>query len=295
VQPPLELPLDPGRDGWGPYDAPSLPPGWFFNTEVDVIHPVLRARLSNDTPLIGTGTTLAVPGAPLHWTAAPWLDAAYRLPRSLGFFSINYRFFTSEGGGSGVLADNPADVRSRLDENLINLDYGTTPYAILPRCSCQWRIGVQLADVFFDSSIRNGTGAQSASNSFRGAGPHARLELDHHLPFGPGLSLYGRLEGAGVLGRISQKFREEITNPGGGPANGFWEQNGTQMVPTLLVQAGLDYVPPRRANWRLSLGYVYERWWYVGQLGEDSNAGTLSNTRGEFGTQGVFLRGQVDF
>jgi hypothetical protein len=121
------------------------------------------------------------------------------------------------------------------------------------------------------------------------------MELDRHLLGVGGLSFYGRLEGAFDLGRISQKFREQINHAGAAPASGFWEQNGTQMVPVLVVQGGFRYTPPRFCNWNFSLGYVYEHWWYVGQLGEDSNAGAQSNTRGEFETQGIFLRGQVDF
>jgi hypothetical protein len=260
-----------------------------------VIHPVLRFRLTNDAPIPTTGETLTVPGATLNWTAAPWFDVSYRLPRSLGFFSINYRFFTSEGSGSDFLLDRPADVHSRLDENLINLDYGITPYSFMPRWDFQWRIGVQLADVFFDSIIRNEALSQQASNSFRGAGAHARLEVDRHWQGIPGLSFYGRLEGAGVLGRITQKFREQVTNPAGPPTLGIWEQNGTQMVPTLLVQAGLNYVPPAHPNWTFTFGGAYERWWYVGQLGEDSNGGAQSMTRGEFETLGVVLRCQVDY
>jgi hypothetical protein len=292
--PPLQLPLDPGRDGWGPYDEPSLPPGWFINPEVALIHPVLRFRLTNDTPLSGTGDTLTVPGSRLNWTVAPWIDAGYLLPRSLGYFSVNYRFFNADGRQTAVLDNRAAEVRSRLDENLINIDYGSTPFAFEPRWDFEWRIGVQLADVYFDSAIANDRLSQQGTNSFRGAGPHARMDIDRHILAVPGLSLFGRLEGAGVLGRITQKFREGLPNPGTEPT-GFWEQNGTQMVPVLWVQAGLSYVPPGNPNWKFTVGYTYEHWWYVGQLGEDSNGGAQSATRGEFETEGVFLRLLVNF
>src|SRR5947199_229053 len=43
---------DPGRDGWGPYGPPSAPPGWFFETELQFIRPVLKDRLSSDAPLL---------------------------------------------------------------------------------------------------------------------------------------------------------------------------------------------------------------------------------------------------
>jgi hypothetical protein len=261
-----------------------------LTTEVAVIHPVPRFRLTNDTPLPATGDTLTVPSASLSWTAAPWFDLAYRLPRSLGFLSINYRFLTTEGSDIAPFGRGIGDLHSRLDLNLINLDYGTTPYAFAPRWDFQWRAGVQLADVWFDSTLRGDGLFQQASNSFRGAGPHVRMDLQRHLECAPGLSLFGRLEGAGVLGRISQKFHEQI-----GDTAGFWEQNGIQFVPVLWVQAGCSYVPATNPHWEISLGYVYEHWWFVGQLGTDSNAGVQSATRGEFDTQGVFLRCQVDF
>jgi hypothetical protein len=294
--PPLEIPIDPGRDGWGPYGPPSPEPGPFFITELAIIRPTLRFRLTNDTPLEPSGHTLTVPGANLGWTVAPWFDLGYVLPRSLGLVSLNYRFFNAEGNGTALLNDHPGALRSRLGENVINLDYGTTPFAFAPGWDFQWRIGVELAEVFFDSRVRNATGEQSSSNLFRGAGPHARLDVYRHLADVPGLSLFGRLESAGDLGRIDQKFREQITGPGGAAlSGGTWDQNGTQMVPMILVQAGFSYVPPEHKNLLFTLGYVFEHWWYVGQLGEDSNAGAQSATRGEFGTQGVFLRGQIDF
>jgi hypothetical protein len=216
------------------------------------------------------------------------------LPRSLGYVSVNYRFFAADGRETGVLNDRAAEIRSRLDENLINIDYGATPYTFLPRWDFEWRIGVELADVYFDSAITSDRLTQQASNTFRGAGPHGRMDIERHILATAGLSLFGRLEAAGVLGRIDQKFREGP--PGAGsPVTGYWDQNGIQMVPVLWVQAGLSYVPPAHPNWKIIVGYSYEHWWYVGQLGEDSNGGSQSNTRGEFESEGVFLRCWVDF
>lgn len=287
--PALEEPVDPGLDGWGPYGLPSPEPGLFFNTELAFIHPVLRNRLTNDTPLRPSGNTLTVPSAELPWTVAPWFDLGYRLPRSLGIVSLNYRFFTADGNGTTVFAGLPSELRSRLGENVVNLDYGTGPCSFAPRWDFLWRIGAQYADVFFDSRLAGGSASQQASNHFNGAGPHARLDLSRSLDPLPGWSLFSRLDGAVVFGRISQKFSQQTA------VLETWEQNGTQSVPVLNVQAGLSYTPPALPGWRFTLGYTYEHWWYVGQLGEDSNDGSLSRTRGEFETQGIFLRGQVDF
>jgi hypothetical protein len=301
VQPPspppdLEAPVDPGRDGWGPYGPPSPESGLFFNTELAFIHPVLTAHLANNTPLRPSGDIVTLPSANLNWTVAPWFDLGYRLPRSLGLVSVNYRFFNTEGTQAISLGDRPFALRSRLDENLLNLDYGTLPYEFLPHWDFWWRTGVQLADVYFDSGLRGSALAQSATNNFRGAGPHVRLELERHLAGLPGLSLYSRLEGAGVLGRINQNFAQGQTFPDGATTFGTWNQNGIQMVLNIFVEAGLTYVPPGRENLRFNLGYVYERWFAVGQLGDDAQAGVVSNVEsGGFDTQGLFLRAQVDF
>jgi hypothetical protein len=259
-----------------------------------LLHPVVRNRITNDTPLQPSGNTLTVPQADLPWTVSPWFDVGYRLPNDLGLVSVNYRFVIAEGSGTDPLLDKPADLHSRLTQHVVNIDYGTLPFEFCPRWDFEWRFGVQVADVYFDSGLRGGDTFQTASNNFRGAGPHVRMDLDRHLCAVPGLSLFARVEGAVDFGRISQKFREQV--PGDGPAGAFWEQNSLQTVPTLLLQAGLRYTPVAWPNTHWTLGYQYEHLWYVGQLGEDSlSTGAESASRGDIDTQGVFLRGQIDF
>jgi hypothetical protein len=296
--PPLqdpEAPADPGPNGWTPiYNGPSPPPGPFFSLDLGILHPVLRDRLVPNQPL-PSGDRPLVPSVELPWVAAPWLEAGYRLPYSYGLFALGYRFFNAEGNGSVVNNDLLSAVRTRLDLNLIDLDYGTLPYSFAPRWAFDWRTGVRLADVFFDSRIANAAREQQSSANYRSAGFHGRLDLYRCLDAVPGLSLFGRSDGAVLIGRSSQKFRESLAVPGGAPFADSFEQNGIQTVPVLLVQAGLLYAPPRLPGWRFSGGYQFEHWWYVGQLGTESNGNNLTQTRGEFGTQGVFLRARRDF
>jgi hypothetical protein len=288
--PDLEQPLDPGRDGWGPYGEPSPPPGLYLGAEVGLVHPVVRNRITNDTPLQPSGDTLTLPSAKLPWTVSPDFELAYRLPRSLGYVSLNYRFVIATGNETDIFGDSLADLRSRLTEHIVNLDYGTGPLTFAAHWDFDWRVGARFANIYFDSTLQNSAFFQQASNNFRGVGPHARLDVNRHLLFAPGLALYGRVEGAVVIGRISQKFREQI-----GDVADHWEQNGIQTVPTLLVQGGLRWTPTAVPSMSWTLGYVYERWWYVGQLGTDSNAGAQSATRGETELDGIFLRGEIDF
>jgi hypothetical protein len=287
---------DPGRDGWGPYGPPSPPPGFYFGAELQVIRPVLLNRIVNDTPL-ANGAFLQVPSADLNWTVAPWLEAGYRLPESWGFVAADYRFWSSDGSATLPADDGtPSSVHTRASLNMADLDYGTTPYSFAPRWDWVWRVGVRYGNVFFDSRLQNALVNQQSSDFFTGFGPHAQLILQRHVAGVPGLALWTRLDGSVLLGRISQKFRDTAPGPDGTPGFFSWEQNSTQAVPTLLIQPGLAYTPPGRQNLHLFVGYLYERWWYVGQLGETSLSGAgVSRSHGEVGSQGIFFRAQVDF
>jgi hypothetical protein len=294
VPPPLLPPTDPGRDGWGPYGPPSPPGGLFVDAEVQLVRPALKDRIVNDAPL-PNGATLAVPGADLTWTVAPVFEVGYRLPEGLGLLALDYRFLESDGAATVHYPDQgDFHLRTRLSLNRWGLDYGTAPFEFAPRWDFAWRVGVRLEDVFFDSRLQGAGLTQQASNNFLGAGPHARLELWRRSPALPGLALFGRLDGAVDIGRISQKFRDQSTNPGGSPSGAGLEQNSTQAVPTLTAQAGLTYAPPWAENLHFAVGYLYEHYWYLGQLGENS-AGQFSSSRGELTSHGAFLRGQIDF
>ena len=151
-------------------------------------------------------------------------------------------------------------------------------------------------NVFFESRAVNDAADQESSDYFTGFGPHARLDLQRCIAEVPGLALWTRLDGAVMLGRISQKFRDLETAPDGTQSFHGIEMNSTQAVPALIIQAGLAYTPPGRQNLHFNFGYLYERWWYVGQIGESGLGSTNpSRTHGEIGSQGLFLRAQVDF
>jgi hypothetical protein len=293
----LFTPPDPGQNGWGPYGESSPPPGFFCDVDLQIIRPVLLNRIINDTPL-ANGAFLQVPSADLNWTVAPRFEAGYRLPESWGFVAAGYRFWSSDGSGTVPPGEGGlvSAVHTRAALNMADIDYGTTPYAFTPRWDWSWRVGVRYGDVFFESRAVNDAFNQESSDFFTGFGPHARLDLQRHVPEVPGLALWTRFDGSVLLGRISQKFRDTEFAPDGTPAFSAFEQNSTQAVPTLLIQAGLAYTPPGRDNLHFNFGYVYERWWYVGQVGLTATSGAAaSRSHGEVGSQGVSLRAQVDF
>src|SRR5262249_1598328 len=144
----------------------------------------------------------------------------------------------------------------------------------------------------FDSRASQDGFTQQASNNFFGAGPHARLDVERRLDLMPGLALFGRLDGAVVIGQVQQRFRAEVGGDGGVMTD-VVSQRRTQSVPVLNVQAGLSYTPWGFNNLHFTTGYTYEHYWYVGRIGIDS-AGNISGSRAEFWSQGWFLRGQID-
>src|SRR5262249_43289330 len=137
-----------------------------------------------------------------------------------------------------------------------------------PATMQEWRfgVGVRIASVFFDSEAAGDSLQQHTSNNFIGAGPHASLELRQHLDIIPGLSVFTSLDGAVIIGQISQSFGESMLLPDGTLVGGATRIEHTQTVPTLTFQLGLTWTPPGPcANWlRFSLGYQYERWWSLG-------------------------------
>src|SRR5262249_55093255 len=129
--------------------------------------------------------------------------------------------------------------------------------------------------------------------NFFGAGPHARLDVERRLDLMPGVALFGRLDGAVLIGQVQQRFRETVG------ADDFLLTSvntirRTQSVPVLNVQTGLSYTPQGMKNLHFSTGYTYEHYFYVGNLGIDNN-GSPFGSHGEFWSQGWFLRGQIDF
>src|SRR5262249_49438394 len=133
-----------------------------------------------------------------------------------------------------------------------------------------------------------------ASNDFFGGGAHGRLDIERRIIPLPGLALFGRVDGAVVVGQIQQRFSTEFTEPDGTLVNSSLTVRKTQAVPMLGFHVGLSYVPPICRNLKLTTGYQFEQIWYLGQLGINGD-GTQPSSRGELWSHGWFLRGQVDF
>jgi hypothetical protein len=259
-------------------DEPSYAgPGWFAAVEVDVVGPSVKNQLLSSAALAPLGTQVHVQPASLDWTGAPRIDVGYRLAQGAGEFMVSYRnVFTS---GSDTVLENT--LHSRLNLNVIDLDYGGREYSLLPAWEMKWLAGIRLANVFFDAQSTSPTLEQRASNFFYGIGPHVRLDLGRHFE-GTGLSFVARLDAAYLLlGQVSQSFEEAVTNPDGSRTGDAARETHNEPVPVLAMQAGLEWRPPGNPCLSFAAGYTFERWFAVGDV-------QLSH--GEVTTQGVFLR-----
>jgi Legionella pneumophila major outer membrane protein precursor len=309
VLPPPPPPPPPGapfQDQNGPLmvgdpllDQPQFGrPGWFAEVDIAVLAPHFTDRLIHTVPLPGgINNTVSLPGADLDWTGSPRLELGYRMPEGFGEFSLAYRSVVAEGRATLFTPSHDTGaLKSRLNMNVVDLDYGSPESSLAPHWAMRWKAGVRFAAIYFDSRGAlvlpdpeipgGGTVMERVSNNFVGAGPHAGLELERHL-FGTPLSLYGSIDGAVVVGHISQDFDQVWTfDNTGAQVGGAIRDSGTQAVPVLSLQAGVRFAPCRSDGLQLSLGYVFEDWWYIGNL----NA-----SRGYLYDQGIYFRAQFNF
>jgi hypothetical protein len=202
---------------------------------------------------------------------------------------------TTSGNGSSVSDGLPINVHTSVDEFVLDLDYGAAPFEVAPHWSLAWRLGARLTDVYFDPSIQNVALSQQASNEFIGAGPHARLDVERSFDFVRGLAVFGRLDAAVMIGQIRQNYTESILQADGTYHTTTTSARHSQSVPNLLLQAGISYVPPILTNFKITTGYQFEQYWYVGQLGLIPPTNGMSGSHGELWSHGWFLRGQYDF
>lgn len=266
-------------------ERPPVPPsGWFTGVELDVLKPRVTNRLSAPVTVNGRTDTLDLPHTCLGVTVSPTFALGYRLSSGFGEFLLSYRFLDSAGRDTlddlvGPGGQTPT-ARSRLDLHVVDLAYGSEEYALGPNWDMRWQVGTRLGTVFYDTRIGDGTAALRTSNFFVGAGPDAGLSLTRSLGWG-GLGLYGSVNGSVLIGQVNQRFVVDL-----GPAGaGETVQRGTQAVPSVAAQAGLNWAPAS-SRIRMNLGYQFEQFFNVGSLGD---------SRGDVQTQGFFVTGQFNF
>jgi len=285
AQDPLYQPRDPGLNGWGLYDWFSMPQQFFADKEFDILKPHLKGALTGTVTFPdGRQAIVQPPTAQVGWTEAPRIEIGWNIPPSLGFFGLTYRGFADDGRQIvNSQEGTPFALRTRLDLNEVILDYGTTPYSYAPRWFVSGRIGLGVADVFFDNQAVSSAQSLYASNNYLGAGPHVRMDLWREFNLVPGLSVFAQPDFLVLVGQIHQRYQENDFAANGASAIGSFVQRKTQTVPAFTLRTGLSYRPSVDSRWRFMVGYEFEEWWFVGQV--DS-----APARGQFSTNGVFLR-----
>jgi hypothetical protein len=262
-------------------------PGWFLGVSSDIVVPHFKDRLRADVPVGAFTTSVHIPGAQLDWTASPRIELGYRFGEGLGQFVVSYRSLESEGNGliQGFDLDGSTGfVRSRLNVNVLDVDFVSHEYALGPCWGARWKVGTRLASVYFDSLALGPFTEQRTSNDFRGIGPHFGLDVRRTLT-SCGLDWFGRLETAALFGDIEQHF-EQAMETDETLQGGAIKVRHTQTVPVVAFQTGLSWVPPGRPHLRLEAGYEYEMWWDLGRV---------KTSRAELTDQGVFLRAEIGF
>jgi hypothetical protein len=269
-------------------DRPGAqPPGWFAGVELNLVGAHIKNHLSAPVTIEGFLPDMVhLPSAELDWAGSPRFELGYRLGQGFGEFLVSYRFLATEG--RAVVPDfdvfGAAFLKSRLDLHVLDLDYASQEFGLLPHWEMRWKVGARLASVFFDSRATGLFLEQRTSNYFFGGGPHAGLDLCR--PFGgSGLAFFGRLDGAVVIGRIHQSF-EETALFNDGLVGGATLLRGSQAVPILNLQAGLNWTPPYSDHLRLTFGYQFQYWWSLGEAAGSS---------AELSENGIFFRGEWHF
>jgi hypothetical protein len=265
------------------------PPGWFSALELGLVVPDLNFHLSGPVAVNGGTTQVTLPAASLHWTGSPRFDLGYRFDDGLGALVASYQNVTSQGSAN-IDAFDPAGgafIRTRLNMNVVDLDYLSTNLAFAPDWDLQWRLGVRIAAVYFDSQATGMVLDESSSDNFIGAGPHFGVYVQRHLDLVPGLAVFGSLDGAVVIGESSTNFQVSEQLGGGSSAFGANRISGGRSVPVLTFRTGVSYAPPQAAAWfRFAAGYEFEQWWGLGNVG-DSHA--------NLNVQGLFFRGEFRY
>jgi Legionella pneumophila major outer membrane protein precursor len=270
----------------------SPPPGWFADLEIDLVGPHIHNQLNASVAVAGFVDQVQLPTAPLEWVGAPRIDLGYRLAEGLGEFMLSYRSLVSDGRAVLVDFDGPGfpgALKSRLNMNVVDLTYGSQECSLAPLWDMQWRAGARFAAVYFDSRASDGILEQRASNNFVGAGPVASLDLARRFEAAPFFAVFGRLEGAALVGNVHQGFEEtvDLTSFGGPFLGGAVNNSSTQVVPVLAFQVGLSYSPPWACpDSRFSLGYDFQQWWSIGNAG---------GSKADLTTNGVFFRAEFNF
>jgi Legionella pneumophila major outer membrane protein precursor len=281
-------------------DPPCLPPGWLTSVDATIGVPRILNRLRGtvQNPVTGNTDVIQTESAAYNATVMPRIELGYRLPSGFGEIDLAYRGLGASGTSQALLLDGLGDLHSRLDIQIVDLDYASREFSLGDGWGMKWRVGLRFSWVYFDSLATQNFAAASAgsgildqreTNQYIGGGPHAGMEISRDLHWG-GLSILGRTDLSQLIGRVKQGYFEDILPLGGNgqPLLASNPVSSSQSAPMVLGQLGIAWQPPGWSNVRVFAGYEIEYWWNVGRL-SDINAGT------SLYFQGALLQAQINY
>jgi hypothetical protein len=272
-------------------DSSPGTPGLVGAFDLGIVVPHVKNHLASPVTLFNSGVTDTVhlPTADLGVRAMPKLELGYRWGQATGELTLSYRFVDASGGQIVSPADLPAfaptgtPLRSRLDLQILDLDYGSHEPLTVFGVAMKWRVGVHSMIYYSDSQASNGVLAQQTVNRFWGVGPHVAVDFRYPLR-STGLALFSRIEGAVPFGRVTQRYKEFV--PGDAGESRFFFNTETT---SLAIQAGIVWSPKANDRFHVTAGYYYEHFWGLG----DSFTGIAP--REELWLQGGFIRAEWNY
>src|SRR5262249_55326364 len=135
-------------------ETPVEAPGWFGAVEIDIVKAHVNNNLASMVSFGSLGLdTVQLPGASLDAAVARQIDPGYPFADGLGGVLFSYRTLSTDGHATILDFDPLGDgvLRSRLDLDVFDFDYVTPTLPLGRRFDLRARVGVRLADVFFDS------------------------------------------------------------------------------------------------------------------------------------------------
>lgn len=250
-------------------DNPPATPGWIGALELAGVVPHRQDVLKNSVTL-SNGVTIpevALPNAPLGAQVMPTIVLGYRFGQATGDITVSYRVVAGAGSefvAPGVIpnfAPSGGSLRSRLNFQVLDIDYGSYEPSLGPQWDMKWRVGVRGTMQYADNQADGLFIYQQTTNRYWGIGPHGALDLRRWIG-DTGLALYGRADMSFPIGRTAQRYIDDI--PGAAGESRLFQND---QVLSLNMQFGVAWSPHRCDNFRIITGYTWEHWWDVGSVG----------------------------
>jgi hypothetical protein len=277
-------------------DGPPGTLGWVVGVELAGVVPHIENRLFAPVTLSNgvIDPSVHLPTSELGGRVMPRIDLGYRFGQAAGELTLAYRFVSADDSQFVAANELPqfapagATVKSRLDLQTLDLDYGSYEPSLGPGWDMKWRVGARGIMYYADSQGAGGGLAQQTTNRYWGIGPHAVLEIRRWLGHS-GVAVFGRLDASIPFGRLTQRYLETVTAADGTTAGGETRFFLNSEVATIAFQFGLTWSPPETNRLRVTAGYLYEHFYDLGAIS------TGSSPREELSIQGGFLRAEWNY